>query len=131
MGIRLYAIVEANGEVYTSLLPLCLVLGLNSAHSAGLAIEKEDLTMKCRRARTNQSPGRCTATCICLSRPPSSVMWMTCRKKRVCFATHTGHPRLGKAKGGNAVGAIGAVFPDTTHKMSQQISDSLSSYYSA
>lgn len=28
MGIRLYAIVEANGEVYTRLLPLCLVLGL-------------------------------------------------------------------------------------------------------
>lgn len=47
---------------------------------------KKTWQMKCRRTWTNKRPGRCTATSICLSRPPTSLMWMTCTKKLVCFA---------------------------------------------
>lgn len=52
-----------------------------------------------------------------LSRPPSSMIWITCRKKLVfCYsAAHIPGPRVEKARGGNLTGAIGAKGPGTTH----------------
>ena len=37
--------------------------------------------------RINKNPVRYTGTCIDLSRPPSSMPWMTFRKNLSCFAT--------------------------------------------
>lgn len=37
--------------------------------------------------RASKNPGRCAETCICLSRPPTSMTWMTCKKNLSCLAT--------------------------------------------
>lgn len=118
LEIRPYTIVGPYGGIYARLLPLCLVLSLNLAHSAGLPIGKEDLTAMCRKTRTNKNPESCPRTCICLCRPQSSIIWMTCRKKTRIFchrATYAPALRLGNTERGNVVGAIGTVGPDTTH----------------